>query len=45
LPFIAEYLPRFKACKLSAQDMTEAIVGRVAEFNRWCRIEVTVIAV
>ena len=45
LPFIADYLPRFKVGKLSAQDMTEAIVGRVAEFNRWCRIEVTVIAV
>lgn len=42
LPFIAEYLPRFKAGKLSAQDMIEAILARVAEFNRWCGIEVTV---
>ena len=42
LPFIAEYLPRFKAGKLSAQDMIEAILARVAEFKRWCGIEVTV---
>ena len=42
LPFIAEYLPRFKVGKLSAQDMIEAILARVAEFNRWCGIEVTV---
>ena len=40
--FIAEYLPRFKAGKLSAQDMIDAILARVAEFNRWCGIEVTV---
>ncbi len=31
LPFIAEYLPRFKAGKLSAQDMIDAILARVAE--------------
>jgi MerR family transcriptional regulator, copper efflux regulator len=34
LPFIAEYLPRFKAGKLSAQDMTEAILARVAEIDQ-----------
>jgi len=33
LPFIAEYLPRFKAGKLSAQDMVEAILARVAEID------------
>ena len=34
LPFIAEYLPRFKAGKLSAQDMIEAIHQRVAEIDQ-----------
>lgn len=34
LPFIADYLPRFKAGKLSAQDMIDAIWVRVAEIDR-----------
>jgi MerR family copper efflux transcriptional regulator len=34
LPFIAEVLPRFKAGKLSAQDMIDAILGRVAEIDQ-----------
>jgi MerR family copper efflux transcriptional regulator len=34
LPFIAEYLPRFKAGKLSAQDMMDAILARVAEIDQ-----------
>ncbi|WP_396431005.1 MerR family transcriptional regulator [Limnohabitans sp.] len=34
LPFIAECLPRFKAGKLSAQDMIEAILARVAEIDQ-----------
>jgi MerR family copper efflux transcriptional regulator len=34
LPFIAEYLPRFKAGQLSAQDMIEAILARVAEIDQ-----------
>jgi hypothetical protein len=34
LPFIAEYLPRFKAGKLSAQDMIDAILARVAEIDQ-----------
>ena len=31
---IAEYLPRFKAGKLSAQDMIEVILARVAEIEQ-----------
>jgi len=34
LPLIAEYLPRFKTGKLSAQDMIDAILVRVAEIDR-----------
>lgn len=34
LSFIAEYLPRFKAGKLSAKDMIEAIHRRVAEIDQ-----------
>ena len=34
LPFIAEYLPRFKTGKLSAQDMIEAIHQRVADIDQ-----------
>ena len=34
LPFIAEYLPRFKTGKLSVQDMIEAILVRVAEIDQ-----------
>jgi MerR family copper efflux transcriptional regulator len=34
LPLIAQYLPRFKAGKLSAQDMTEAILARVVEIDQ-----------
>jgi DNA-binding transcriptional MerR regulator len=34
LPFIAEYLPRFKTGKLSAKDMIEAIHGRVADIDQ-----------
>ena len=34
LPFIADYLPRFKTGKLSAQDMIEAILVRVAEIDQ-----------
>lgn len=34
LPFIAEYLPRFKAGRLSAQDMVDAILSRVAEVDQ-----------
>ena len=34
LPFIAEYLPRFKAGTLSAQDMIDAILARVAEIDQ-----------
>ena len=34
LPLIAEYLPRFKAGKLSAQDMIDAILVRVAEIDQ-----------
>ena len=34
LPVIAEYLPRFKAGKLSAQDMIEVILARVAEIEQ-----------
>jgi MerR family transcriptional regulator, copper efflux regulator len=34
LPFIANYLPRFKVGKLSAQDMTEAILARVVEIDQ-----------
>lgn len=34
LPFIADYLPRFKAGQLSAQDMIEAILVRVAEIDQ-----------
>ncbi|WP_322992766.1 MerR family transcriptional regulator [Limnohabitans sp.] len=34
LPFIAEYLPRFKTGKLSAQDMIDAILARVAEIDQ-----------
>jgi DNA-binding transcriptional MerR regulator len=34
LPLIAEYSPRFKAGKLSAQDMIEAILARVAEIDQ-----------
>jgi DNA-binding transcriptional MerR regulator len=34
LPFIAEFMPRFKAGKLSAQDMIEAILVRVAEIDQ-----------
>jgi MerR family copper efflux transcriptional regulator len=34
LPFIAEYLPRFKAGQLSAQDMIDAILARVAEIDQ-----------
>ncbi|OYU10754.1 MAG: MerR family transcriptional regulator [Comamonadaceae bacterium PBBC1] len=34
LPFIGEYLPRYKTGKLSAQDMVEAILVRVAEIDQ-----------
>ena len=34
LPLIAEYLPRFKTGKLSAQDMIDAILARVAEIDQ-----------
>lgn len=34
LPFIAEYLPRFKTGKLSAKDMIEAIHQRVADIDQ-----------
>ena len=34
LPFIVEYLPRFKTGKLSAQDMIDAILVRVAEIDQ-----------
>ena len=34
LPFIADYLPRFKAGQLSAQDMIDAILTRVAEIDQ-----------
>ncbi|PVE42089.1 MerR family transcriptional regulator [Limnohabitans planktonicus] len=34
LTFIAEYLPRFKTGKLSAQDMIDAILVRVAEIDQ-----------
>jgi DNA-binding transcriptional MerR regulator len=34
LPFIAEYLPRFKTGKLSVQDMMDAILARVAEIDQ-----------
>jgi DNA-binding transcriptional MerR regulator len=34
LTFIAEYLPRFKAGTLSAQDMIDAILARVAEIDQ-----------
>lgn len=34
LPFIAEYLPRYKTGKLSAQDMIDAILVRVAEIDQ-----------
>lgn len=34
LPFIADYLPRFKTGKLSAQDMIDAILVRVAEIDQ-----------
>lgn len=34
LPFIAEYLPRFKTGQLSAKDMIEAIHQRVAEIDQ-----------
>ena len=34
LPFIAEYLPRFKTGKLSALDMIEAIHQRVADIDK-----------
>jgi DNA-binding transcriptional MerR regulator len=34
LPFIAENLPRFKTGKLSAQDMIDAILVRVAEIDQ-----------
>jgi len=34
LPFIAEYLPRFKTGKLSAQDMIDAIRQRVADIDQ-----------
>jgi MerR family copper efflux transcriptional regulator len=34
LPFIAEYLPRFKTGKLSPQEMIGAIQQRVAEIDR-----------
>ena len=35
LPFIAQYLPRFKTGKLSAQDMIEAILKRVDEIDQF----------
>jgi DNA-binding transcriptional MerR regulator len=34
LPFIAEYLPRFKAGKLSPQEMIVAIHQRVADIDQ-----------
>jgi DNA-binding transcriptional MerR regulator len=34
LPLIAEYLPRFKTGKLTAQDMIDAILARVAEIDQ-----------
>ncbi|PUE40971.1 MerR family transcriptional regulator [Limnohabitans sp. Hippo3] len=34
LPFIADYLPRFKTGKLSAKDMIEAIRQRVADIDQ-----------
>ena len=34
LPLIAEYLPRFKTGQLSAQDMMDAILARVAEIDQ-----------
>ena len=34
LPFIADYLPRFKTGKLSAKDMIEAIQQRVADIDQ-----------
>ncbi len=34
LPFIAEYLPRFKTGKLSPQEMIGAIQQRVADIDR-----------
>jgi DNA-binding transcriptional MerR regulator len=34
LPLIAEYLPLFKTGKLSAQDMIDAILARVAEIDQ-----------
>ena len=34
LPFIAEYLPRFKTGKLSAQDMIDAIHQRVTDIDK-----------
>ena len=34
LPLIAEYLPRFKVGKLSAQDMIDAILARVDEIDK-----------
>jgi DNA-binding transcriptional MerR regulator len=39
LPFIAEYLPRFKAGKLSTQDMIEAILARVAEIDQLIHVQ------
>lgn len=39
LPMIAEYLPRFKTGKLSAQDMIEAILARVAEIDQLMTVQ------
>lgn len=39
LPMIAEYLPRFKAGKLSAQDMIEGILARVAEIDQLMTVQ------
>ena len=36
---IAEYLPRFKAGKLSAQDMNEGILARVAEIDQLMTVQ------
>ena len=36
---IAEYLPRFKAGKLSAQDMIEAILARMAEIDQLMTVQ------
>jgi MerR family copper efflux transcriptional regulator len=39
LPMIAEYLPRLKTGKLSAQDMIEAILARVAEIDQLMTVQ------